>query len=424
MNLNNNIITPLEKAFAKIEKAQPVKEEELKKMDTNIIAEINTKAHKNRLIKASDIKLTVPKWLIKDLIPEKGLFEMFGASGTFKSFIMLDMLFCIVAGIKYHHKKVRQGKVVYVAGEGSHGLKVRIKALELHYNISLDDLPFYVLPMPSNLMDENEIIKLSNEIKEISNDGVAITVFDTLHRNSAGSDENSANDFADILGNIDRHLLDISNVVGWVHHSGASEEAKKRSRGTTSRYGALDTQVMIERFTNNKRRAKVSCTKQKDAEEFMNILFDLEDIPLGIFETIEEDEEGEAKEVSSLVPVMADISTVIEEKKKPLTLQQQNLLGSLRLSIQKSGIELNEEIKEREGYKEGRGVEASLWLEDALKVIETNGDEDPKKVADAKRKSFKRQKDALIKANKIAEYDGVIWIIEDCELKYFLNKAS
>ena len=72
----------------------------------------------NRLVKASLItkELTAPEWLIKGVIPSDGLLEFIGASGSYKSFIVLDLMFCISAGIDYHGKKAKKGVVVYIAG--------------------------------------------------------------------------------------------------------------------------------------------------------------------------------------------------------------------------------------------------------------------------------------------------------------------
>lgn len=47
----------------------------------------------------------------------------------------------------------------------------------------------------SNLSDYKEMDKLASEISAITEDKINLIVFDTLHRNTAGIDENSASDF-------------------------------------------------------------------------------------------------------------------------------------------------------------------------------------------------------------------------------------
>lgn len=378
----------------------------------------------NRLIKASDFtkNITAPKWLIKDFLPDGGILEFIGASGSYKSFIVLDMLFCIASGLKYHGAKVERGAAVYIAGEGANGVKMRLRALERHYKVT--DYDFFVLPMPSNLTDSGEVLRLANEIKELSPDGVAITIFDTLHRNSAGSDENSSQDFAEILGHIDTHLKPISKMVGWVHHTGLSGDAQGRGRGTSSRYGALDTQIIIDRAKDY--HAVMKCSKQKDAEPFFNTAFELEKVPLGIFDEPEElDDFGtlEAKEIVSLVPVR--VEGVPEDKpKSKLKKEHYELVDCLRLVISETGRALSEEIKHREDIREGRGVSVSEWRAEAMKVIRSNGDDDPKKQADAKTKAFTRRKKDLIDEGQIGEFDNVVWITSDCKKSVFRSGGT
>lgn len=357
----------------------------------------------NRLKRASILtkNITAPKWLIKPYIPEEGLIEIIGESGSYKSFIVLDMLFCVSAGIEYHSFRAERGMVVYIAGEGSNGVTSRLKALELHYSVAEYD--FYVLPMPSNLMESNEVERLSKEIKAIASNGVAITIFDTLHRNSAGSDENSSKDFAMILGHIDTHIKPLSKVVGWVHHTGLSSEAKGRGRGTSSRYGAMDTVMLIEKLEEY--RVVVKCTKQKDSDQFLNTLFELKKVSIGV-----KDEDN--NEIVSLVPMRIEGTT--NQQKRNLKKEHYELVTCLRLVISKSGRALPDELKAREHIFDGRGISIAEWRKEAVKIIVSSGDDDPKKVADAKNKAFGRAKKILIEERLIGEYENMVWVLGDC----------
>lgn len=352
-----------------------------------------------RLKRASELtkNIMLPTWLIKPLIPEQGLIEIIGESGSYKSFIVLNMLFCISAGTDFHGLKTTRGTVVYVAGEGATGIQARLKALELHY--SIEEYDFYILPMPSNLMDREEVERLSNEIKVIASNEIAITIFDTLHRNSAGSDENSSKDFALILGHIDTYIKPVSKVVGWVHHTGLSNDAKGRGRGTSSRYGAMDTVILIEKLEDNK--AVMKCTKQKDFDPFSNTVFSLIKIDINM-----RDEDGQ--EIASLVPIQIDVEGTQHIKSK-LRKEHHELLDCLRLTISRCG----KPMKQRDHVMEVLCVYVSEWKDEAMKLINSNGDNDPKKVYDAKSKTFMRRKTDLINERKIKEYDGMVWITTD-----------
>jgi hypothetical protein len=180
--------------------------------------------------------------------------------------------------------------------------------------------------------------------------------------------------------------------------------------------------ILIDRVDKNKHKARalVKCTKQKEADEFLPMLFDCEEIGLGIFEEEKEiDDFGtlEQKEIISLAPEI-----VVGEREPPkskLKKEHHELVDCLRLVISKSGRALSDEIKEREHIIEGRGVPVSEWRTEAMKVITSNGDEDPKKQTDAKNKAFTRRKKDLIEGGQIGEFDNVVWINQDCKKPFW-----
>lgn len=343
-------------------------------------------------------------WLIKGLIPQNGLIEVFGASGSYKSFIQLDMLFCIAAGISYHGHQVKQSAVAYIAGEGLHGLNARLKALSIQYSIDLDGLPFYSLPAPVDLSDQQEMKLLSNEIQELVN--VGIVIFDTLHRNSGATDENSAKDFAMIQKNIDTHLLEVCGVVGWVHHTGVSNESKDRGRGTSSRFASCDTVIQVERLTNEPQTARISCKKQKDAGEFSPIAFKLINIPIGLYDE-------DSIEITSLVPTLTEIKHISKTKIKQ---DHKSILQCLKDVINENGNDLPDDFKSHGGYIEGSCVPISTWRVEAFKIITSSGDSEIKKVEEAKKKSFHRLRKDLKDEGIIIEFNNHVAIIKDCRI--------
>lgn len=372
---------------------------EINHSNNDIIAKDST----NRLIKASSLTgdIQPQRWTIKGVLPEEGLIEFFGASGSYKSFIVLDMCYAIALNKEWQECEVNGGTVVYIAGEGKSGLGRRLKALELNYGQAIDN--FYVLPMPTNLADKKEMELLSKEIAEIGK--AKMILFDTLHRNSAGTDENSASDFAVILQNIDSYIKPLCDVVGWVHHTGLDGT---RGRGTTARYASLDTQILVKK--KDGLECVLTCEKQKEAEPFEPLGFKMNNIDTGL---IDED----LRPITSLVPIRSNTVSA-NKKEKALTNLHQELLGALRLVIQAHGKSIGNECKERENIKSGQWVDVSLWRVEAVKIIPSNGDTDEKKQADAKRKKFERYKADLITHKKIVEYDGKALILGDCEFVF------
>ena len=72
--------------------------------------------------------------LVDDIIDEGAFSVMYGASGSGKSFVMMDIDFHIAMGRPWNGHDVRQGPVAYVAAEGgkvSHWLRgLAIAALQ------------------------------------------------------------------------------------------------------------------------------------------------------------------------------------------------------------------------------------------------------------------------------------------------------
>ncbi|MGB4497252.1 MAG: AAA family ATPase [Methylococcaceae bacterium] len=182
----------------------------------------------------------VANWLIDGLIEQSDLGLIFGASGGGKSFVVLDMAYCIAAGIPYHGRFTKKTGVLYVCGEGHSGLQKRIKAI--HIDKGCTELPnIHITTVPAAFIDENSAKAIQNTISQIGNIGLVLV--DTFHRNLGKGDENSAKDIALFLQNIDLYLRSIGVAVLVVHHSG--NESIGRSRGSSSIRAAMDVEYEV-----------------------------------------------------------------------------------------------------------------------------------------------------------------------------------
>ena len=262
---------------------------------------------KSRLKCVSELidNIIAPSWMIKNILPNEGLLEIIGASNSYKTFITLDMMYCISNGIDYHGRKTKKGIVVYIAGEGANGAKMRLRALRKKYGHNTDN--FYMLECSSNLADFREMDKLASEISAITDEKISLITFDTLHRNTAGIDENSASDFAMVLGNVDKYLKPLCNLVAYIHHTGNGAETSMRGRGTSARFAAMDTSIVIH--SKAKGNAGMTCVKQKDGDAFETIYFDMEKVDIDL-----KDEDGEP--LFSVVPIIGNEPNIEELENK------------------------------------------------------------------------------------------------------------
>jgi hypothetical protein len=90
-------------------------------------------------------------WLVKHVVPADSIGVIYGGSGTFKSFIAIDLAMHIAHGMEWLGKKTKKGPVLIIAAEGGAGLWRRIVAWHRHRRLRWDDIDVRVLPMAIDL---------------------------------------------------------------------------------------------------------------------------------------------------------------------------------------------------------------------------------------------------------------------------------
>jgi len=212
--------------------------------------------------------------LIAKVLPMEAVAVIVGKFGTYKTFLALGMAFALTNGMAWHGLSVQQRGVVYVAAEGSRGMKKRLRALVNRHQC----------PMPTNLYFVTEPVQLSNpgevealirEIKRLPYP-VGLIVFDTLARCLVGGDENSARDMGLLIDGADRIRKQTGATVLLVHHVGKDGS----TRGSTALPGGVETIVRVDRSRDENHLITISCEKQKDAEEFEKRAFRLRVVEL------------------------------------------------------------------------------------------------------------------------------------------------
>jgi len=81
-----------------------------------------------QILRFSDLKkMSGPEWLIEGYLPKHALCTLYGESGSYKSFIALDMCLSIALDQNWAGRRVSSGKIAYIAGEGEKGLRNRVE---------------------------------------------------------------------------------------------------------------------------------------------------------------------------------------------------------------------------------------------------------------------------------------------------------
>lgn len=224
----------------------------------------NSQSDPSFLVQADDFSSQPSpiEWLVKRWIQKQALHMIHGPSGGGKTFTVLDMCLRIAAGKEeWMEHRVTHGSVVYLAGEGHHGLRGRIAAWKHHNAVS--NLSMWLSQEGCSLNTPDGFTRVVTSIKALP-EAPAIIVVDTLHRFLEG-DENSAQDAKTMLDACGALMREFSCSVILIHHTGISETAQDRARGSSAWRGALDIEISVTPASDGE-PIKVTQKKSKDSE--------------------------------------------------------------------------------------------------------------------------------------------------------------
>lgn len=207
-----------------------------------------------------------PEFVIDPIFPEGTVNVMFGAPGSYKSFVALDWAARISIGLPLpsafpHLPPVgqvpRPRRVLYVAAEGKGGLGKRVRSSEA---ISSSDI--LVHPDSLNLRDP-EHVKLIGDL--IYEQQFEVVFYDTLRKMAPGADENKVQDMGVLMTNLERLSNELSATMVLVHHS--NRTAAGDYRGSSAIEGDAYNMWKVEHLEDDPAlTARVSSYKFKDAE--------------------------------------------------------------------------------------------------------------------------------------------------------------
>src|SRR5215831_555838 len=230
------------------------------------------------------------RWLVHKIIPDDSLVVIYGAHGTAKTFLTMDLAAHIAIGAAWREYRTERCGVIYVAAEGRAGLNKRWRAFAQEYAIDGDlaDLPLAMMTERVNLLNDDETTRFIEECRLVSREmkriELGLVIFDTLARCIARGDENK--DMGILVDNAERVRKSLNNITClFVHHSG--KDPTRGARGHTSLPAAADT--MIEVTKDEGRLLTIRVGKQKDEEDGLKLHFRLKRISLGYNDTGEEE---------------------------------------------------------------------------------------------------------------------------------------
>lgn len=360
------------------------------------------------------------EFLIDDVLTRFEVSVIYGESGSGKSFEAIDMAMAIARGIQFNGKDVRRGGVIYQAGEGGIGVKMRLRAYRETYMQHEEHVDVVLLPARVDLFadaGESDIETsrgtdaLIAEIKawaETFASPLELVVIDTLATATPGANENASTDMSVVLRNLERIRDECRTAVMMVHHKPRNGN---NPRGHSSLFANVDNAIELEitprqditdRADGNaivRQIHRATVQKNKDGERGHGWDFILKQVVLG--------KRANGKPLTSVVCAQPGGASPENDEQRRLTDQQMIAMQALINAIDKFGeatpavLGLSRSIK--------MVVRMRHWRDEyaALSLIH---DEDPKKKTERVRKALQRAGERFLGARWIGRAEPYVWL--------------
>lgn len=308
-------------------------------------------------------------YVIKGIFGKSQVIVFWGAPGSGKTFVAMEMACHVGAGQQWRGRRVRRGVVLYVAAESARSyIENRFSALK-QQNPSLELADVLVVPLAIDLLhsqngDVDRVIETAKLLTE--GDGeVVMIVIDTLAVTFGGGNENSPEDMGAYVGNI-LHIRDETKAAVLVIHHAGKDEARGM-RGHSALLGALDAELAIEGANGSDRLLRTG--KVRDGDGYSDLFaFNLRRVELAV------DADGDP--ISTCVveglSQEATRSTRAKAKAGGLGTNQKNVLRALE---QAAGPILRVELVKKlqsEGMQKNRAYDAIAGLIDSGVIVADN----------------------------------------------------
>lgn len=334
------------------------------------------------------------EWVIKGVLPNRGVASIFGPSTAGKSFIVLDAATCIAQGKPWFGRKTIKTQIYYLCLEGQAGIKQRVQAWEIYNGQKFPD-NFALITEKFNITSTNDIIDLASVVQKNS-----IIIIDTLSRASTGKDENSGKDMGEILENASDLQRMVDGLVILVAHTG--KKIENGMRGHSSLPANLESTILVSRTKDTR---SWTASKEKDAKDGEIDFFDLTVIDVGF------DKDGD--KISSCV---------VTPKNNARTSQRNELTGESKL-----GLDTFLKAAHAEGLldNEGRfaGLSTEVWRRYFYEASTAPN-------INAMKKAFQRVRTKLVSLDYLIEINGLYRpcgdtaLITEVEISNSLRKAE
>jgi DNA-binding transcriptional ArsR family regulator len=146
-----------------------------------------------------DMPSTEP--LIEKVLPRNAYAILRGRDHSFKSFVAIDWALCLATGKAWQGYDVEQCRVLYIAGEGAHGLRGRVDAWECGWARKVPPEMLTVRTTALNMHQPGPAF--DHLLEHVTTGGYGLVIVDTLRRVSGSADGNSS-EMGLVVDNLDQ----------------------------------------------------------------------------------------------------------------------------------------------------------------------------------------------------------------------------
>lgn len=202
-----------------------------------------------------------PTWLLPGVLPSQGVGMLYGASGSYKSFVALDWACCLAHGHpgQWGAPPV-ENDVLYFAGEAPIGTAKQRRPAWKEWAGVTSTGRLAVFPRVPALSDHEGWAGVKADIEEMGMKP-RLLIIDTLARLLAGLDENQVKDVTlatNFMEDLSRYY---QCFVLFIHHTGKDES--QGARGSTAIFANVDTVLSTSRKGTG---TFLKARKHKDAD--------------------------------------------------------------------------------------------------------------------------------------------------------------
>lgn len=347
-----------------------------------LLAQIKRPPQRFAILTADELAALPPlRWRVKRVFPDRGVAVVFGASGSGKTFLVLDFAEHIASGRAWFGYQTTPCAVVYVGLEGTAGLSQRVQAYRAHHDGDAAQGMHFII-QPVDLLATGDVSDLATAIRGT---GAGVVIIDTLNAAAPGADENASQDMGRVIAAAKALQDAVGGLVVLVHHSG--KDAARGLRGHSSLFAAMDAVLEVVR-DGARREWKLS--KSKDGADGQAHPFRLVVVPLGT------DDDGD--------PIT---SCVIEPDDTPADGVRRAALpggGNMRLAWDAIGDLLKRSTNQ--GMASAPPGRPCVTLEEAIAAAA------PRLPCEAKRQRERAQQavTGLVGRGNLAHADGWVWL--------------